>query len=579
MLGILSSAVVFRKVRQRFAQIRYLSAALCLAIVASSIGWMVVGAERFNQVNYTPHTPNAPIGVAQGLNPGLVVWVHEPDVTDWAGPGSGQRWHEHVDQAIASDMMSRALREYAGQNTEEAAWNAIFSDYNGGAGYQPGEKILIKTNLTTANANGMADDDYNQLTTSLVSLDSTANTPQLMYALLDQLVNDVGVPQSDITIGDPTGLFVNYLYYPLHDYFPNVHYLDNRGGTGPEGESTRRTRAEYTSPCVPYYWSTSDANGTTQDCALQSFYNATYVINFAVLKSHTGAGITVAAKNHYGSMLRTPKNTGRTLGPNHYNLHDRLPLQPTNSAWHGMGYYRPLVDLMGNEYIGGKTVLYLVDGIFGGKSWNSVPSTWDMGPFNGDWPSSLFVSMDPVTIDSVAFDFVSKQWPEHALAYEGVQDFLHEAALADNPPSGTCYDPENDSMCMSSLGVHEHWNNVTDKLYSRNLGTGDGIELLYLGAEPTPPTCHTLILSHTGRGSDPIASPVSSTGCSTGQYIGEETISLSGALPDSGWEISGWTGTDNNASAESTNTVTMPVSAHEASVVYKVYLYLPLIFQ
>jgi hypothetical protein len=98
-------------------------------------------------------------------------------------------------------------------------------------------------------------------------------------------------------------------------------------------------------------------------------------------------------------------------------------------------------------------------------------------------------------------------------------------------------------------------------------------------AEPTPPTCHTLTLSHTGRGSDPIASPTNSTGCSAGQYIEGETISLSGAVPDSGWEISGWTGTDNNASAESTNTVTMPVSAHETSVVYKVYLYLPLIFQ
>ena len=31
---------------------------------------------------------------------------------------------------------------------------------------------------------------------------------------------------------------------------------------------------------------------------------------------------------------------------------------------------------------------------------------------------------------------------------------------------------------MTSLGVHEHWNNPTDKQYSRNLGTGEGIELV-----------------------------------------------------------------------------------------------------
>lgn len=31
---------------------------------------------------------------------------------------------------------------------------------------------------------------------------------------------------------------------------------------------------------------------------------------------------------------------------------------------------------------------------------------------------------------------------------------------------------------LTSLGVHEHWNNSDDKLYSRNLGSGDGIELI-----------------------------------------------------------------------------------------------------
>jgi flagellar hook assembly protein FlgD len=33
---------------------------------------------------------------------------------------------------------------------------------------------------------------------------------------------------------------------------------------------------------------------------------------------------------------------------------------------------------------------------------------------------------------------------------------------------------------LTSLGVFEHWNNATDRLYSRNLGTGDGIELKYI---------------------------------------------------------------------------------------------------
>ena len=40
----------------------------------------------------------------------------------------------------------------------------------------------------------------------------------------------------------------------------------------------------------------------------------------------------------------------------------------------------------------------------------------------------------------------------------------------------------------------------------------------------TPPTCYALSLSHTGQGSNPVASPTNSTGCSTGQYVAGETI-------------------------------------------------------
>lgn len=64
----------------------------------------------------------------------------------------------------------------------------------------------------------------------------------------------------------------------------------------------------------------------------------------------------------------------------------------------------------------------------------------------------------------------------------GAEDYLHEAALADDPPSGTFYDPDHkgDVTPLESLGVHEHWDNAIDKQYSRNLGAGEGIELVLL---------------------------------------------------------------------------------------------------
>jgi hypothetical protein len=39
------------------------------------------------------------------------------------------------------------------------------------------------------------------------------------------------------------------------------------------------------------------------------------------------------------------------------------------------------------------------------------------------------------------------------------------------------YDPEQDGVRCSSLGVFEHWTNGKEKRYSRNLGRAHGIEL------------------------------------------------------------------------------------------------------
>jgi sugar lactone lactonase YvrE len=148
-----------------------------------------------------------------------------------------------------------------------------------------------------------------------------------------------------------------------------------------------------------------------------------------------------------------------------------------------MGHYRPLVDFMGHPEIGGKTVLYLIDGLYPNKhalNWmHDFPYKWQTAPFNNDWASSFFASQDPVAIDSVGFDFLYNEWPQaNGPGGDGADDYLHEAASIPNPPSGYTYDPNHDGRLTASLGVHEHWNNATDKQYTRNLGTGKGIELV-----------------------------------------------------------------------------------------------------
>jgi hypothetical protein len=209
-----------------------------------------------------------------------------------------------------------------------------------------------------------------------------------------------------------------------------------------------------------------------QDYVPVHYAEANYLINMANMKAHTGAGVTLCAKNHFGSLIRRPPDKG------YYDMHTSLPMMV-----HRTGQYRDLVDLMGHAGIGGKTLLCLVDGLYPGvHPTEHAPRKFSTAPFNGHWASSLLASQDPVAIDSVALDFLRAEWNDYP-HMSGADDYLHEAALADRPPSGTFYDPDHTSGTtrLESLGVHEHWNNPKDKKYSRNLGKTQGIELVPVG--------------------------------------------------------------------------------------------------
>jgi hypothetical protein len=74
------------------------------------------------------------------------------------------------------------------------------------------------------------------------------------------------------------------------------------------------------------------------------------------------------------------------------------------------------------------------------------------------------------------------------------------------------------------------------------------------------PICYTLVLSHTGGGSNPSASPGRSIDCSPDQYVSGEAIRLR-AAPAEGCRVASWSGTDDDGSTSVTNTVTMPTSS------------------
>jgi hypothetical protein len=130
--------------------------------------------------------------------------------------------------------------------------------------------------------------------------------------------------------------------------------------------------------------------------------------------------------------------------------------------------------LIAHKHLGGKTLLYAVDFLYVAESQN-VPVIKYLS-FGDHWCSSLFFSQDPVAIDSVGLDFIRNE-PKADECRGKPDNYMHEAALAEKAPSGTIYDPSQEGKPTASLGVHEHWNNATDKQYSRNLGKRGGIEL------------------------------------------------------------------------------------------------------
>ena len=476
LIGAIGSITAIRKAKRSFVQSRYV---LCAILVAASVGflWLAHSITAEKVVLADEPRANAPVGMAKGIYPGRVVWAHDPDATDWDGPGDGHWWQsKHTNQAVVGKMMSRAIQALSNEKSSTAAWGKLFRHFNkthgkGNVGYKSPEKILIKVNFVGCiriwdRREVTNVEDYNLRSTNYMN-----TSPQMIIALLRQLVDEVGVEEADITVGDTLCYFPNEYYDMCHSRFPNVRYLEYLGKFG-------RTAAKVSS--VPLYWSTPDAAGKKADYIPESYVRADYLINMANLKSHNDyAGITLCAKNHYGSLVRKP---ARARG--YYDLHKELPY-PTP----GMGHYRPLVDQMGHKELGGKTLLYVIDGLYAGKhAKERSPRRWNTAPFDGDWTSSLFVSQDPVAIDSVGFDFLRTEWND-APHRSGTGDYLVEAALANDPPSGTFYDPDHKGnvVRLASLGVHEHWNNPTDKQYSRNLGTGGGVELVKLRAPSATP--------------------------------------------------------------------------------------------
>jgi hypothetical protein len=490
--ALFTSLFSLRKSKEYFKKSRYIVGAMLLLISIAGGTFLILHTNK-SAYAQTPiyktraPEPNQPMGEEKGIFPGRVVWVHDPDATneDCTPNESGHGWFlpENNDQNVIDHMLDTAVKVISGQTTVAAAWDTIFKYNNnqrgkGSIGYQPGEVIFIKINRTSSyNINT----DYSP---GSGNYGVSETSPQLILSLLRHLVDSVGIPEDDIYIGDPMKHIYNHDYSLWHGEFPDIHYLDNTWTTqGRElavkgSDSVIHYSDRGTILRVGQHYNSDWGDPIYADSFYTIIEDCDYLVNVPTLKGHRRNGMTIFAKNHFGSHIR---GAARHL---HMGLVTPDEYPDTIPDRRSYGLYRVLVDLMGWRVLREKNLIFLMDGLWSAGHELDIPTKWKSQPFNNDWSSSIFISQDNVAIESVGYDFLQLEYTEakhHNLSYvqmEGVDDYLHQAADSTTWPTGLIYDPEEDGTPIPSLGVHEHWNDSINKQYSRDLSGDYGIEMV-----------------------------------------------------------------------------------------------------
>lgn len=359
-----------------------------------------------------PPIPGLPPLPAQSI----VSHVRHASVTNWNG--TANYYYNHVDQGKVNAMLLAGLRDLTGFQGEDDIWNTLFTRISAG-GYQSGQRVAIKVNFNCASLDGNNCQVHNNLVDTL---------PQIVLSLVESM-NRVGVPYNAMDIYDATAHGK-----PFYEYFRTrfsgkaVRFVGD--GTCGIGQSTY---GKDNSLNVRFD-SVHRNNGLQDRWLTDTLFDATYLINIPILKGHgpgnTDTGFTAAFKNHLGSI-------------EYVNPGDQSPDNLHNHIYVGKPYYsssgeNPLVTIYKNPHIGGKAILTVMDGLFGGAAhtWSHhATPTWDV--FGNQPANSLFFALDAVALDCVAADIVHSEsgtaWYDSENpkgTHVGPYDFLKHAAAA-----------------------------------------------------------------------------------------------------------------------------------------------------
>ena len=440
------------------------------------------------EFTWQPGVSNQPVGIAKGIYPGRVVMSHYPEACKWKG-----RWQLEEDQWFLPEntdidkvrkMVSATICKLTGAKNDKDAWKKIFEYHNNGKeGYRPGHVVAVKVNLNNAKAREKAS-----------NMSDTA--PQMILAMVEQLVKGAGVDPKDIIIYDGRRPIAAEILNIIWGEYPDVKFVQDDPGIRDYQPVNPKT-GDYSLLQKPEWVEGVEfSHGQFSGAKLipKQIFDADYIVNLAMLKLHSypynymemgdegQTAVTMTAKNHAGS-VRAP-----------WEMHHFLNTQQDGKP-HA---YSPLVDLNASPNLGAKTILYVLDGLYCGRKHGTYPIHFPNAPFynkvdeyeNPEWPACFLASLDEVALESVGLDLLYAQSLNNTepgfynvpriLVRNNASDYLIEMADPQNAPSGVKY--MQGGKPVESLGVFEHWDSPETMRYSRNLDpkNGKGIEFIYI---------------------------------------------------------------------------------------------------
>ena len=329
-----------------------------------------------------------------------VVQIHHPSVCDWEYGGGD--YTEGIDYKTVKQMLGVGLVVMTGADSAVSAWGEIIRPY------KKGDRIVIKPNLNN---------------TIIGYSKAIMTSPQVTQAVVESLL-EAGYPAKDITIFDLTAsegqaataalsaLGVSSVFLKERDSFPQKVLRKLRIGLdAPDIQAPIKMQKPV-----------RDSAGANVQCYIPKVLSgAQHLINVPVLKAHQFVLQSSAFKNHFGTVRFSNLNSYPVV------------LHGPDIDWH-------IADINANPHVRNKTRLVIVDALLGAGCFSRgdhgrTPSEWRTLP-EGRTPASLFLSKDPVAVESVLADLIIRE--QRTMGYEPHSHrYLHVAA-------------------QLGLGTHEH---------------------------------------------------------------------------------------------------------------------------